>query len=223
MQVQSSYLSSPYTTTTKLAKGETQSAADTGSSQGAASLEQMLENLRKDQAINDRITENEDGSYDYNIRGESWSEKTFAARAIITELNGESFSLIGTEGMMFPSDSDAQLFKQLTGYNLLTLGDASVVLDDDGFPPAEADQPAVQQALDFISDVMIFRNEGYFEGDLTSENVGAILSAYNISPGSNSFIDQLLDVLSTTSEASSVPPEGTQQNQIDELMTLVSA
>jgi hypothetical protein len=221
MQVQSSYLSSPYTTTTKLANSDNQSA-DTESSQGTASLEQMLENLRKDQAINDRITKNEDGSYDYNIKGESWSEESFAARAIINELNGESFSLIGTEGMMFPSDSDAQLFKQLTGYNLLRLGDESVVLDDEGFPPAEADQSSVQQALDFISDVMIFRNSGYFEGDLTSENVGAILSAYNVSAGSNSFIDQLLDVLSTTSEASSVPLEATQQTQIDELLDLVS-
>jgi hypothetical protein len=221
MQVQSSYLSSPYTTTTKLANSDNQSA-DTESSQGTASLEQMLENLRKDQTINARITEDEDGSYAFNLEGYRWSEESFAARAIINELNGESFSLIGTEGMMFPSDSDAQLFKQLTGYNLLRLGDESVVLDDEGFPPAEADQSSVQQALDFISDVMIFRNSGYFEGDLTSENVGAILSAYNVSAGSNSFIDQLLDVLSTTSEASSVPLEATQQTQIDELLDLVS-
>ncbi|RKE85695.1 hypothetical protein [Rhizobium sp. AG855] len=221
MQVQSNYLSSSYAATTKLAKSDNQSA-DT-ESQGTANLEQMLENLRKDPTIDDRITENEDGSYSFSTESYSWSEKSFAARAIITELNGESFSLIGTEGMMFPSDSDAQLFKQLTGYNLFRLGDASVVLDDDGFPPAEADQSSVKQAFDFISDVMIFRNEGYFEGDLTSENVGAIMSAYNISPGSNSFVDQLLDVLSKSSEASSAPLEAIQQTQIDEILDLVSA
>jgi hypothetical protein len=214
MQVQSGYSSSSYSTTTK--------TASTAAAEQRPDLEQMLENLRKDPAIDARITENEDGSYDYNIKGESCSDKSFATRAIITELNGESFSFIGTEGWILPSDSDAQLFKQLTGYNLLILGDLPVVLDDDGFPPAAADEASVKQAFDFITDITLFRAEGYFEGELTSENVGAILSAYNISPGSNSFIDQLLDVLSKASEASSVPPESTPQNQIDELMTLVS-
>lgn len=214
MQIQSAYSSSPYSSTTK--------PASTAASGQNPDLEQMLENLRKDPTINDRITENEDGSYEYNLEGYRWSEKSFAARAIITELNGESFSLIGTEGMMFPSDSDAQLFKQLTGYNLLRLGDASVVLDDDGFPPAEADQSSVKQALDFISDVMIFRNEGYIEGDLTSENVGALLSAYNISPGSNTFIDQLLEQLSKSAADQSVLPEATEQTQIDQILDLIS-
>jgi len=212
MQIQSAYSSSSYSTTTK--------PASSAASEQKPDLEQMLENLRKDPAINARITENEDGSYDYNLEGYRWSEESFAARAIITELNGESFSLIGTEGMMFPSDSDAQLFKQLTGYNLLRLGDASVVLDDDGFPPAEADQSSVKQALDFISDVMMFRNEGYFEGGLTSANVGSILSAYNISPGSNSFIDQVLEILNEADP--SVGSESTQQTQIDELLDLIS-
>lgn len=214
MQIQSAYSSSSCSATTK--------PASTAASEQKPDLEQMLENLRKDPAIDARITENDDGSYDYNIKGESRSDKSFAARAIITELNGESFSLIGTEGWMFPSESDAQLFKQLTGYNLLTLGDASVVLDDDGFPPAEADQPSVQQAFDFISDIMIFRNEGYFEGELTSENVGAILSAYNISPGSDTFIDQLLEQLSKAAGDPSVLPNATEQTQIDEILDIIS-
>ncbi|MCZ8180075.1 MAG: hypothetical protein O9309_13715 [Rhizobium sp.] len=215
MQIQSAYGASSYSATAK--------PASTAASEQKPDLEQMLENLRKDPAINARITENEDGSYDYNLEGYRWSEKSFAARAIITELNGESFSLIGTEGMMFPSDSDAQLFKQLTGYNLFRLGDASVVLDDNGFPPAEADQSSVRQALDFISDVMIFRNEGYFEGDLTSENVGAILAAYNISPGTDSFIDQVLELLNKSETGPSVGAEDAQTDQINELLDIVSA
>ncbi|MGL3606362.1 hypothetical protein ACSV9I_07605 [Rhizobium sp. G187] len=214
MQVQSAYSSSPYVTTTQ--------SANTAASEQRPNLEQMLENLRKDPEINDRITENEDGSYNYNIKGESWSEKSFAARAVITELNGESFSLIGTEGWILPSDTDAQLFKQLTGYNLLVLGDVPVVLDDDGLPPAQADQASVKQAFDFISDVMIFRNEGYFEGELSSENVGSILSAYNILPGENTFIDQLLKQLSASAPDPAVLPDSSQQTQIDKLLDLLS-
>jgi hypothetical protein len=222
MQVQSGYSSSSYSTATKLANSDNQSA-DTGSSQGNANLEQMLENLRKDPTVDDRITENADGSYDFSTDAYRWSDNSFAAFAITLELNGQSFSLIGNEGKVYPSAADTALFKQMTGYNMLTLGGSLVVLDDDGFPPAEVDQSSVQQAFDFINDVASYRASGYLDGDLTLENVGAFLSAYNISPGSSTFIDQLLEQLSTTSEASSVPLEATQQTQIDELLDLVSA
>lgn len=215
MQIQSAYSSSSYSAGTK--------PASAAASEERPDLEQMLENLRKDPAINARITENEDGSYDYNLEGYRWSEKSFAARAIINELNGEIFSLIGTEGMIFPSDSDAQLFKQLTGYNLLRLGDVSVVLDDDGFPPAEADQLSVQQAVDFIGHVACSRAAGYLEGDLTSENVGAILAAYSISPGTDSFIDQVLELLNKPAPGQSASVEDAQRDQISELLDIVSA
>lgn len=215
MQIQSACRASSYSATTK--------PASTAASEERPDLEQMLENLRKDPAINARITENEAGSYDYNIKGESWSEKSFAARAIITELNGESFSLIGTEGWILPSDSDAQLFKQLTGYNLLILGDHPIVLDDDGFPPAAADEASVKQAFDFITEITLCRAEGYFEGELTSESIGPILAAYNISPGTDSFIDQVLELLSKSETGPSVRVEDAQRDQVNELLDIVSA
>lgn len=214
MQILSAYSSSSYSAITK--------PASTATSEQKPDLEQMLENLRKDPAIDARITENEDGSYAYNIKGESWSEKSFATRAVITELNGESFSFIGTEGWILPSDSDAQLFKQLTGYNLLILGDLPVVLDDDGFPPAAADESSVKRAFDFITNIALFRAEGSIDGDLTSENVGAILAAYNISPGTDSFIDQLLEQLSKSRQDLPVSTEATQSTRIEEVLDLIS-
>lgn len=215
MQIQSAYSSSSYSAGAK--------PASAAASEERPDLEQMLENLRKDPAINASITENEDGSYEYNIGADTRTAKTFAAHAIITELNGDSFSLIGTEGWILPSESDVQLFKQLTGYNLLILGDHPVVLDDDGFPPAAADQSSVEQAFDFISDIMMCRAEGYFEGELTSENVGAILAAYNISPGTDSFIDQVLELLNKLAPGQSAGVEDAQRDQINELLDIVSA
>ncbi|MCZ8180076.1 MAG: hypothetical protein O9309_13720 [Rhizobium sp.] len=215
MQIQSAYGASSYSATTK--------PASTAASEERPDLEQMLENLRKDPAIDARITENEDGSYEYSIGADIRTAKTFAAHAIITELNGESFSLIGTEGWILPSDSDAQLFKQLTGYNLLILGDHPVVLDDDGFPPAAADEASVKQAFDFITHITLCRAEGYFEGDLTSENIGAILAAYNISPGTDSFIDRVLELLNKSETGPSVGAEHAQRDQINELLDIVSA
>jgi hypothetical protein len=97
------------------------------------------------------------------------------------------------------------------------------VLDDDGFPPAAADEASVKQAFDFITEITLCRAEGYFEGELTSENIGSILAAYNISPGTDSFIDQVLELLNKSDTGPSVSAEHAQTDQISELLDIASA
>ena len=222
MQIQSSYSSSFYAAPTKGSKGDSQSSATPAKPQTTPDLEQMLDNLCEDPSIGDRITENDDGTYSFDMRAQGWSEKAFAARAIVLELNGASFSQIEDSSAILPSSSDIALFKTMTGYNILMLGGQQVVLDDEGFPPSAEDQKSVQQAFDFINDVASFRNAGYLEGDLTSDNIGVILSALNITPGSSAFIDQLLEELSTASNDAPNAAVNTEQDKIEELMNLVS-
>ncbi|MFN3364622.1 MAG: hypothetical protein ACK40W_11710, partial [Allorhizobium sp.] len=81
-----------------------------------------------------------------------------------------------------------------------------------------------KQAFDFITEITLCRAEGYFEGELTSESIGAILAAaYNISPGTDSFIDQVLELLSKSETGPSVRVEDAQRDQVNELLDIVSA
>jgi hypothetical protein len=217
LQIQSSYSSSSYIAPTRASKNESLASNHTAQSEQKPLLEQMLENLREDASVRDRIIENDDGTYEFDTRASGWTENSFAAYAIVKELNGVSFSLIENTDMSYPSQSDADLFRQMTGYNILTLGGSLVVLDDDGFPPKDADQYSVEQAFGFIIDVASFRSSGYLEGELTAENIGAFFSAFNIVPGSSAFIDQLLEELNKAAA-----PTVTEDDTVAELMNLVT-
>lgn len=223
MEIPSSYTaSSTYTTPSKVPRGDAGGFAHAFGSVGRADLEQMLENLCQDPSIAERVSENEDGSYNFDANPLKWSDKSFAAFALVLELNDQDFSLIGNEGMIYPSDGDRSLFKQMTGYNMLILGGSCIVLDDEGFPPAAADRSSVQQAFDFVQDVACHRHAGYLEGELSAENIGAFLSARNLGPGSSPFIDQLLQTLNDSPADLLGFSEAARQSQMDELMKLVS-
>lgn len=187
-----------------------------------ADLQKMLDNLCQDPSIAKRVSEDEEGRYNFDIKGQNWSEKSFAAHALVLELNDQDFSLIGNEGFIYPGDGDRSLFKQMTGYNMLILGGTCVVLDNEGFPPAAADKSSVQQAFDFIQDVACHRQAGYLEGELSAENIGAFLAARNLGPGSSPFIDTLLATLNVSSSDLSGFSEAATQRQMDDLMGLVS-
>lgn len=223
MEVPCSYrTSSTYTRPSKATQCDAGGFAETLGEVDRDDLEQMLENLWQDPSIGKRLSQNEDGSYEFDTDGYKWSDKSFVARALVLELNDQDFSLIGNEGMIYPSDGDRSLFKQMTGYNMLILGGACVVLDDEGFPPAAADQSAVQQAFDFVQDVACHRHAGYLEGELSAENIGALLSAWDIGPGTSPFIDQLLKTFDVSPADFLGFSEAAQQSQMDELMKLVS-
>lgn len=223
MEVPCSYTtSSTYTTPSKATRGDADDFTETLGSVERDDLELMLENLCQDPSIAKRVSENEDGSYNFDASPFKWSDKSFAAFALVLELNDQDFSLIGNEGMIYPSDGDRSLFKQMTGYNMLILGGACVVLDDAGFPPAAADQSSVQQAFDFVQDVACYRHAGYLEGELSAENIGALLSDWGLEPGTSPFIDQLLKTFNVSSTDLLGFSEAAEQSQIDELMKLVS-
>ena len=223
MEVPWSYTtSSTYTRPSKATQADAGGFAETLGEVDRDDLEQMLENLCQDPSIAKRVSENEDGSYNFDANPFKWSDKSFAAFALVLELNEQDFSLIGNEGMIYPSDGDRNLFKQLTGYNMLILGGACVVVDDEGFPPAAADQSSVQQAADFVIDIAVSRDAGHLEGEVSAENIGALVAAWDLGPGTSPFIDELLRTFN-------VPPadllgfsEAAQQSQMDELMKLVS-
>ncbi len=224
MEVPCSYTtSSTYTRPSKATQGDAGGFAETLGEVDRDDLEQMLENLcQQDPSIAKRLSQNEDGSYEFDTDGYKWSDKSFAARALVFELNDQDFSLIGTEGWVYPSDGDRSLFKQLTGYNMLILGGTCVVLDDEGFPPAAADKSSVQQAADFVIDIAVSRDAGHLEGELSAENIGALLAAWDLGPGTSPFIDELLRTFNVSPADLLGFSEAAQQSQMDELMKLVS-
>jgi hypothetical protein len=223
MEVPCSYTtSSTYTRPSKATQADAGGFAETLGEVDRDDLEQMLENLCQDPSIAKRLSQNEDGSFTFDTDGYKWSDKSFVARALVLELNDQDFSLIGNEGMIYPSDGDRSLFKQMTGYNMLILGGACVVLDDEGFPPAAADQSSVQQASDFVQDVACHRHAGYLEGELSAENIGALLAAWDLGPGTSPFIDQLLKTFDVSPADLLGFSDAAQQSQMDELMKLVS-
>ncbi|MGI2033242.1 hypothetical protein ACRQ1B_12710 [Rhizobium panacihumi] len=217
MQIHGSYSQNSYYGASKAQKTDANSSTDSSKNDAPPSLEDMLDNLREDPSVGDRITENDDGTYSFDMRAQGWSDKTFAARAIVTELNGSK--LTETDGAIYPSASDMDLFKQMTGYNMFILGGFTVALDDNGFPPSAEDQKMVQQAMDFINNVASQRDAGYLDGELTSENVGDLLASYNIGAGSNSFVDDLLEVLGKASPQQALAQE---QKPVDELLNMIS-
>lgn len=216
MHIQGSYSQASYYSAFKSQKADTNDSTSPPKSESTPTLEDMLDNLREDPSVGGRITENDDGTYSFDMRAQGWSDKAFAARAIVSELNGSN--LTETEGVVYPSSSDMALFKQMTGYNMYILGGFTVALDENGFPPPAEDQKKVQQAIDFINDVAAQRDSGYLDGDLTSTNVGDFLASYKLSAGSNSFVDDLLEVLGKAEQQ--VPSQ--QQQPIDELLDLIS-
>lgn len=224
MEVPCSYTtSSTYTRPSKATQGDAGGFADAFGAVERDDLEQMLENLcQQDPSIAKRVSENEDGSYNFDTDAYKWSEKSFVARALVLELNDQDFSLIGNEGMIYPSDGDRSLFKQMTGYNMLILGGACVVLDDEGFPPTAADKSSVQQAADFVVDVACYRHAGYMEGELSAENIGALLAAWDLGPGTSPFIDQLMKTFDVSPADLLGFSEAVQQSQMDELIALAS-
>ncbi|NBB51718.1 hypothetical protein GVN24_25880 [Rhizobium sp. CRIBSB] len=223
MEVPCSYTtSSTYTRPSKATQGDAGGFAETLGEVDRDDLEQMLENLCEDPSIGKRLSQNDDGSYEFDTEGYKWSDKSFVARALVLELNDQDFSLIGNEGKIYPSDGDRGLFKQLTGYNMLILGGTCVVLDDEGFPPAAADKSSVQQAFDFVQDVACHRHAGYLDGELSAENIGALLASWDLGPGTSPFIDELLKTFNVSPADVLGFREAAQQSQMDELMKLVS-
>lgn len=223
MQVPTSYLATSYSTPTMVAK---QSSSQIQNGRTGLSLEQMLDNLREDPAISEQVSETEDGRYTFDWKGLTWSEKSFAASAIVMEMNDQNFSLIDNSDAIYqPLDSDTALFKKMTGYNMVELGGTLVVLDDQGFPPSSEDKASVQQAFDFVVDLASFRGSGYLDGELTAENVGILLTAYDISPGESGFLDQLLRELGYKPASVELTSQEIQikDEQIEDLMDLVSS
>lgn len=105
---------------------------------------------------------------------------------------------------------------------MLILGGACVVLDDEGFPPAAADKSSVQQAADFVIDIAVSRDAGHLVGELSAENIGALLAAWDLGPGTSPFIDELLRTFNVSPADLLGFSEAAQQSQMDELMKLVS-
>jgi len=223
MQVQSNYSSDNYSSAAKLKTG---AAGAEGSQKERAvlELERMLENLSRDASIRDRVTTNDDGTlvFDWSVGGTSPNARV--ANAIITELNGQKFNS-SDDVIIKPSASDAALFKQMTSYNMVLLGGVPIVVDDNGFPPASADEKLVKEALDFVTNVACFRAAGYLQGDLTAENVGSFLSAFNlIGEGKGSaFVDRLLEELKKASEPSEVAATASTDDHVGDLLEMMSS
>jgi hypothetical protein len=189
-----------------------------------AELEEMLGNLRANPIIGSRISDNEDGTYSFDMTAGSWSEQAFTASAIVNELNGNGYEAGPSGPKIFPSQSDAKLFKQMTGYNLLVLGGQQVVLDAHGMSPALSDQRAVHQALEFVNNVAEFRASGYIEGELSSKNIGIFLSAYALTANSGEIVHQLMASLNSRLEEPAAVDDrrGGESSEIESLLHMIS-
>ena len=226
MQVQSSYTSAFYANSKGIKSEPPPTAPSAAVQQTQVELEEMLGHLRADPTIGSRISDNDDGTYSFDMTAGGWSEKAFVASAIVTELNGGRYDTTNSGDHLQPTQGDTQLFKQITGYHLLMLGGEITVLDRNGYPPASSDQHLVQQAYELVGDIARSRALGHLDGELTLDNVSSFLSNDRFSKASQDLIRPLMAALreraGTDMPPLSDPAPPPQGNEIAALLSMIS-
>lgn len=136
--------------------------------------------LLNDASVRQFIDRQEDGSYDW-----TWTPSdgpTTTQQSVARWLIGSAEGTIdgGTARDDSYTQSDIDLFKTLTGYNLvLTPAGASLVCDDYGKDVAAADESLVTEARTLIDTIAFARRDANLgSGPLTLNDLPAVLQRY---------------------------------------------
>ncbi|MBB5714157.1 hypothetical protein [Sphingomonas aerophila] len=73
--------------------------------------------------------------------------------------------------------SDVETFKAMTGWNLVVLNGATMILDDDGNPPPP-DSPLTDRLVDLSGAIGSDRQDGKLTGDITPEYLNDIFDRF---------------------------------------------
>jgi hypothetical protein len=140
----------------------------------------IFENLLNEASVNQFIEQQEDGSYDW-----TWTPSdgpTTTQQSVAQWLIGSADGTIDGGAACDDSytQSDIDLFKTLTGYNLiLTPAGASMVCDDYGNDVAAADEALVTEARTLIDTIAFAREDANLgSGPLTLNDMSAVLQRY---------------------------------------------
>lgn len=103
----------------------------------------LFQNLLANASVRDVVVANENGSYSFVGRG-ALSQQQWLARQLIIEQND---FIHPDPNIQTPySPNELQLYRELTGYNLIQAGGAFTVLDDFGNWVPEADRAMTEAA-----------------------------------------------------------------------------
>lgn len=156
----------------------------------------LFQNLLKNASVQDNVTLNEDGSYSWqdNADGSTLSNAESLTKSLIGEQNGTNAKPPEDAEML--SASDIAKFRDVTGYDYVQVGQLNFVVDDNGNPVADADQPmvaAARTAFDLARGV----NDLYGDGsDLTDQEIRDALAGVGSSgQATASVVDGLLDMI----------------------------
>jgi hypothetical protein len=141
---------------------------------------QIFQNLLKNSSVSQYVEQEADGSYEWNWTSENGP---------LTGPQGIAKWLIGSADGTIDGDnepcvtymqSDVDLFKKLTGYNLiLTPGGASTACDDYGNGIPEAEEGRISAAWDLIDTIAFAREDGSVgTGPVTLSDLPQILNRY---------------------------------------------
>jgi hypothetical protein len=140
----------------------------------------IFQNLLNDASVNQFIERQEDGSYDW-----TWTPSdgpTTTQQSVARWLIGSAEGTIDSGATHDDSytQSDIDLFKTLTGYNLvITPAGASLVCNDFGTDVPKADESLVNEARTLIDTITFARRDANLgSGPLALDDVPAVLQRY---------------------------------------------
>lgn len=159
------------------------------------SANSTFQSLLKFESVQKFVELDEDGTYSFN-----WSPQDGVldtqqqvARNFIEGTNG---SLQMPDGAHVYHQADLDLFKQLTGYNLVqTPSGLETILDDSGMPPSPSDSAKIDAAWQLIAAVGSARQEGALDGTLTLDELPKILDRFGVTGLDEDVVEDLLKEL----------------------------
>lgn len=128
----------------------------------------LFQNLLANASVRDVVVTHEDGTYSFIGKG-ALSQQQWLARQLIIEQND---FIHPDPNIQTPySPSELQLYRELTGYNLIQAGGAFTVLDDYGNSVPEADLAMVDAAWRMFDHAKGIQDVIGGSGDLTLDEL----------------------------------------------------
>lgn len=160
----------------------------------------IFQNLLKDESVQRDVTLNVDGTYSFHFDPSDGpiNQHQDIAKLLIWQQNGYNSTVYPGPGAMEPySTHDLELFRQLTGYNLLQAGGGYTVVDDYGNPPAPGDQAMCTAAWDMFDNIhMAKTNSQNDDSDITLDDLKMAVEGASDNEGANhEMFDELLKMI----------------------------
>lgn len=205
MQFTSNSIHSTVGATSNRSSSQSEPANGRHSSDGSFELSSnsTFQSLLKFDNVQKFVEREDDGSYSF-----TWSPRDGVldtqqqiARNFIEGANG---TIKMPEGAETYSQTELDLFKQLTGYNLVQAPSGlETVLDDSGMEPSPADAARIEAAWQLMPALNSANRDGAVEGALSLDELPAVLSRFGVTGIEEGVVESLLKDLMTILGATS--------------------